>query len=291
MTTPKTLRSWFDGHTKLLRLERASEKEEFDLLTSEKVKRGQTKLLERMGISIGALGVRSTNIGLGGKTIVELERPAQYHTDPKLPYHVLRSGVPVGIIDHLVGASKPSKKNSAPHDKLQVIEGVVSKVSETCIAVTIGSLKDDSDQLELPARCRLIKLADTATFDRLEQTMDLVLQACQNAGLLAASSEQEGKAKVTQSDKEKVTKDDNEKETKDDKEKETKGDAGSVINQISAGGLPEPEQRQQELALSASKRSLQKSSVKLTDLMRVLLGIDPIKLVSRSCSWFPPPNP
>lgn len=68
MTTPKTLRSWFDGHTKLLRLERASEKEEFDLLTSEKVKRGQTKLLERMGISIGGLGVRSTNIGLGGKT-------------------------------------------------------------------------------------------------------------------------------------------------------------------------------------------------------------------------------
>jgi len=91
---------------------------------------------------------------------------------------------------------------------------------------------------------------------------------------------QSDKEKVTKDDKEKETKDDKEKETKDDKEKETKGDAASVINQISAGGLPEPEQRQQESALSASKRSLQKSSVKLTDLMRVLLGIDPIKIPS-----------
>jgi hypothetical protein len=67
MTDSKELRTWLDGHMNLLKRERASEKEEFDLLTSEKVKRGQTKLLERMGISIGALGVRSTNIGLGGK--------------------------------------------------------------------------------------------------------------------------------------------------------------------------------------------------------------------------------
>lgn len=69
-TSPKELRNWFDGQLRLLRLERASESQEFELLTSEKVKRGQTKLLERMGISIGSLSIRHTHLGLGGKTYV-----------------------------------------------------------------------------------------------------------------------------------------------------------------------------------------------------------------------------
>ncbi|KNZ63233.1 uncharacterized protein VP01_116g6 [Puccinia sorghi] len=245
MTTPKTLRSWFDGHTKLLRLERASEKEEFDLLTSEKVKRGQTKLLERMGISIGGLGVRSTNIGLGGKTIVELERPAQYHTDPKLPYHVLRSGVPVGIIDHLVGSSKPSKKNSAPHDKFEVIEGVVSKVSETSIAVTIGSLKDDSDQLELPARCQSnwrtrrlsTGIAPTSSSKRWTKSYRRVRTLAFLHRALRRRRRRRRRAKAT----------------------------------LHQSPTKEP-------APSASKTSLRKSSLNLTDLMRVLLGIDPIQI-------------
>ncbi|KAH9456570.1 hypothetical protein MJO28_006630 [Puccinia striiformis f. sp. tritici] len=107
MTKPKDLRSWFDGLIKLLKLERYPKKQGFELLTSEKVKCGKTKLLEQMEISIGALGVCSTDIGPGGKTMVEFERPGQYHTDPKLPYHTLRSGVPVGIIDHELGSKKP----------------------------------------------------------------------------------------------------------------------------------------------------------------------------------------
>ncbi|KAA1098842.1 hypothetical protein PGT21_015703 [Puccinia graminis f. sp. tritici] len=256
MTNPKDLRAWFEGHLKLLKLERASEKEEFDLLTSEKVKRGQTKLLERMGISIGALGVRSTNIGLGGKTIVELERPAQYHTEPKLPYHTLRSGVPVGIIDNEVGSTKSSRKSSASSsgDKLKVVEGVVSRVTETSIAMTVSSLKDDADQLELPARCRLIKLADTATFDRLEQTMEQIWEACKNLDPGGPSSEKH--VKLPAKDSTPVNKDAN-----------LPVDSSVSLTETTAKSQP-------------MKTSHRKSSVVLTDLMRSLLGIDPIKTMS-----------
>ncbi|PLW33036.1 hypothetical protein PCANC_20543 [Puccinia coronata f. sp. avenae] len=251
MTDSKELRTWLDGHMNLLKRERASEKEEFDLLTSEKVKRGQTKLLERMGISIGALGVRSTNIGLGGKMIVELERPAQYHTDPKLPYHTLRSGVPVGIIDHEVGSSKPSKKGSDSSDKLEIMEGVVSKVTETSIAVTISSHREDSDQLELPARCRLIKLADTATFDRLEQTMEQLADACENEGYLEPRSKEETRSR----------------------------DSGSVNKAgYSESGQGPHEYERQGLASAASRAPPRKPPATLTTLTRTLLGIDYMKI-------------
>jgi hypothetical protein len=65
--------------------------------------------------------------------------------------------VPVGIIANEVGSTKSSKKSSASSsgDTLKLIEGVVSKVTETSIAMTVSSLKEDADQLELPARCRL----------------------------------------------------------------------------------------------------------------------------------------
>ncbi|KAI8460314.1 hypothetical protein BY996DRAFT_4574857 [Phakopsora pachyrhizi] len=164
MTSPKELGAWFDGHLRLLRIERESEKVEFDLLTSEKVRMGQTRLLERMGISIGSLGVRQINIGSGGKTVIELERPAQFHTDPKLPYHSFRPGVPAGIIDHDLGSSKSTAKSSEKKD-LKVIEGVISRVSDTSLSIIMAS-KDDQSQLEIPTRCRIVKLADTATFDR-----------------------------------------------------------------------------------------------------------------------------
>ncbi|KAI9601295.1 hypothetical protein H4Q26_001109 [Puccinia striiformis f. sp. tritici PST-130] len=329
MTNPKDLRSWFDGHIKLLKLERDSEKQEFDLLTSEKVKRGQTKLLERMGISIGALGVRSTNIGLGGKTIVELERPAQYHTDPKLPYHTLRSGVPVGIIDHELGSKKPSRKSPTSSDKeLKMIEGVVSKVTETSIAVTISSLKEDSDQLELPARCRLIKLADTATFDRLEQTMDQVCGACENAGLLGPplkktiSCLQTTQAfqnqlltrhcdppdVVDRSEEHNESPPDN-KSSADDPVPVTENRAQEDTKLAADGSLPinksgpsdsldrsaEDDKVAADISIPADetgvpesnvaktkivKNNSRKSSIALTDLMRTLLGIDPIKMMS-----------
>jgi hypothetical protein len=60
---------------------------------------------------------------------VELEQSAQYYTDPKLPRQTLRSGVPVGVINHEVGSSKPFNKSSAFSDKMQILEGVVSKTT------------------------------------------------------------------------------------------------------------------------------------------------------------------
>ncbi|KAH9816791.1 P-loop containing nucleoside triphosphate hydrolase protein [Melampsora americana] len=190
MTNNISLDKWFKTQLRLLRLERDSEKVEFDLLTSDKVKQGQTKLLERMGISIGGLGVKSTSIGLGGKTTIELERPAQYHTDPKIPYHTFRPGLPAGIIDHDLSSGKAKGVNTKTSklDKITIIEGVVSKVSDTSITLFLSS-NQDSNPPELPARCRIIKLADTGTFDRLENTIETLRISCEAEGIIEPSED------------------------------------------------------------------------------------------------------
>ncbi|EGG02467.1 uncharacterized protein MELLADRAFT_38533 [Melampsora larici-populina 98AG31] len=190
MSTNTGLDKWLKAQLRLLRLERDSEKVEFDLLTSDKVKQGQTKLLERMGISIGGLGVKSTSIGLGGKTTIELERPAQYHTDPKIPYHTFRPGLPAGIIDHDLSSGKAKGVNTKTSklDKITIIEGVVSKVSDTSITLFLSS-NQDSNPPELPARCRIIKLADTGTFDRLESTIETLRISCEAEGIIEPSED------------------------------------------------------------------------------------------------------
>lgn len=90
-------------------------------------------------------------------SIVELERPAQYHTDPKIPYHTFRPGLPAGIIDHDLGSGKSSKggsKKASNSEKIPIIEGVISKVSDTSISMFLSS-KEDANHPELPSRCRM----------------------------------------------------------------------------------------------------------------------------------------
>jgi DNA polymerase alpha-associated DNA helicase A len=104
MITQANVQSFIARQRLLLGREREAEVERSSLLLSN----CGPKLLEQKGLSLGGLGIVSVNIGLGGKTyallhtiivptlispkrrLVELERPAAYHSSPVFPPHNLR---------------------------------------------------------------------------------------------------------------------------------------------------------------------------------------------------------
>ncbi|KAJ3568025.1 hypothetical protein NP233_g5986 [Leucocoprinus birnbaumii] len=166
-----TLTAFIARQRMLLAKERAAEIERSSLLLSN----CGPKLLEQKGLSLGGLGISSVSIGLGGKTLVELERPSAYHTSPLFPPHTLRPGDLARIEQNVSGntpAKKP-KKTSANEEKVQQeAEGVVYKVSDTRIVIAIDSGEGSSDDLNLPERCRVVKLANSVTYDRMDKAID-----------------------------------------------------------------------------------------------------------------------
>lgn len=95
------------------------------------------QLLEAKGLALGNLAGGKTTIGLGGKTLVELERPLAYHTSPVFPPHGFRPGDLVALVDHAAGG-KAKKGSAAKEADANGIEGVVWKVLETKIVVALG---------------------------------------------------------------------------------------------------------------------------------------------------------
>ncbi|OBZ66935.1 DNA polymerase alpha-associated DNA helicase A [Grifola frondosa] len=108
------------------------------------------KLLEQKGLALGGLGVASINIGLGGKTLVELERPAAYHTTPIFP--LIRSD--------------RKRRNKTTYWRRR------SCVQDTRIVIAIEPSESDGDELDLPERCRVLKLANSVTYDRMEKSLN-----------------------------------------------------------------------------------------------------------------------
>ncbi|KAF7366743.1 AAA domain-containing protein [Mycena sanguinolenta] len=171
MSSETRLSSFFARQRLLLAQERAAEVERSSLLLSN----CGPKLLEQKGLSLGGLGVVGVNIGLGGKTLVELERPTAYHTSPIFPPHSFRPG-DLARIEANVSASGPSKKVAAkkPAESKgsQQAEGVVYRVTDTRIVVAIDGSDSSSEDLDLPERCRVLKLANSVTYDRMDKTID-----------------------------------------------------------------------------------------------------------------------
>ncbi|KAF8062300.1 P-loop containing nucleoside triphosphate hydrolase protein [Lyophyllum atratum] len=131
------------------------------------------KLLEQKGLSLGGLGIVGVNIGLGGKTLVELERPTAYHTNPAFPPHTIRAGDLARIEANVVaGPAKKAKKTAAEETKGSQPEGVVYKVSDTRIVIAVDSSDTASEDLDLPERCRVVKLANSVTYDRMDKALD-----------------------------------------------------------------------------------------------------------------------
>ncbi|TFK53080.1 P-loop containing nucleoside triphosphate hydrolase protein [Heliocybe sulcata] len=173
MSSEAELSAFIQRHKQLLTKEREAEIERTYLLLSK----CPPKLLEQKGLSLGGLGIANVNIGLGGKTLVELERPTAYHTTPIFPPHSFRPGDLAGIEDN---ASSTSSKKSAKTKKpgtndsksSRSTEGVVYKVTDTRIVIAVDPSDSPSDDLDLPDRCRVVKLANSVTYDRMEKALD-----------------------------------------------------------------------------------------------------------------------
>ncbi|EIN14507.1 P-loop containing nucleoside triphosphate hydrolase protein [Punctularia strigosozonata HHB-11173 SS5] len=131
------------------------------------------KQLEHKGLAIGGLGVASLNIGLGGKTLVELERPTAYNASPLLPPHTLRPGDLARVEENVTGAgtaskfAKGRKPSTAPDKECKSTEGVVYQVSDSRIVIA-----SDAEDVDLPERCRIVKLANSITYDRMDKAID-----------------------------------------------------------------------------------------------------------------------
>ncbi|KJA25231.1 hypothetical protein HYPSUDRAFT_64818 [Hypholoma sublateritium FD-334 SS-4] len=169
MATEDDLRIFIDRQRALLAKERDAEIERSSLLLSN----CGPKLLEQKGLSVGGLGVVGMNIGLGGKTLVELDRPSAYHASPVFPPHSLRPGDLARIEAHVsstIAIKKP--KSASTTTKGSLVEGVVYKVSDTRIVVAVDSSESSTEDLDLPERCRVLKLANSATYDRMDKAID-----------------------------------------------------------------------------------------------------------------------
>ncbi|KNZ74095.1 DNA polymerase alpha-associated DNA helicase A [Termitomyces sp. J132] len=167
MTTDPQIAAFLDRQRRLLEKERDAEIERSSLLLSN----CGPKLLEQKGLSLGGLGIAGVNIGLGGKTLVELERPAAYHTSSTFPPHTFRPG-DLARIEANVSSAKKAKKTTAGEAKGSQPEGVVYKISDTRIVIAVDSSDPSSEDLDLPERCRVVKLANSVTYDRMEKALE-----------------------------------------------------------------------------------------------------------------------
>ncbi|KAG8777486.1 hypothetical protein FRC15_011315 [Serendipita sp. 397] len=90
MVTTAQLEAFLERQKQLLAEERQAEIDQTSLLLSN----CSPKLLEKKGLALLGLGVVNVNIGLGGKSFVELERPSAHHSSPLFPPHTFRQDFP-----------------------------------------------------------------------------------------------------------------------------------------------------------------------------------------------------
>jgi len=164
--------AFVDRHLSLLSKERDADVEKTSLVFSK----CSPKLLEQKGLALNGLSIVSIGVGLGNKTLVELERPAAYHSITVFPTHTFRPG-DLASIEESIASTGKSKKSTRPtntsvRDKRKSsVEGVVYKVAESRIIIAIDSTRSDLADFDFPERCRIIKLANSITYDRMENAL------------------------------------------------------------------------------------------------------------------------
>lgn len=179
------LQRWFQEQLRLLAEERREEQAQSKLLLSKTA----PKILEKHGLALLGLGVASIRIGVGAKLLVELERPSAHHATSNFPPHTFRSGDLAAVLDN---GAEPQATNENG-----LLQGVVFKVTDTRIVLAISGGKrsasttgstpggqnkrdartgDDKklsgNELDLPERIRLVKVANESTYDRMEHMLD-----------------------------------------------------------------------------------------------------------------------
>ncbi|KAF9183051.1 hypothetical protein BGZ50_004466 [Haplosporangium sp. Z 11] len=127
--------------------------------------------LAKKGLAVLGLTVVGMKTGAGGKSLVDLELSNATSTSPALPAHRLRVGDIVALEEHGTGSKgKPMKATWKPK-----LDGVIFRITETTIVVAIKSKKEGENEEEIPKevqeRCRLIKLANNVTYERMISQM------------------------------------------------------------------------------------------------------------------------
>ncbi|BGP01775.1 hypothetical protein NBRC10513v2_005414 [Rhodotorula toruloides] len=149
----------------LTKTEQAAEEKESSLLFTN----ASVSLLERSGLALGNLSGQ-TSIGLGGRLLVELTRPAAYHSSPDFPPHDFRPGDlarlrPQGAAGG--GARKatrgPSKEEKGKEKDDDALDAVVYRTTANRMVLAVD---DPSDDFMLPERIQIIKVANPITFVR-----------------------------------------------------------------------------------------------------------------------------
>ncbi|KAI0709241.1 P-loop containing nucleoside triphosphate hydrolase protein [Earliella scabrosa] len=174
MATDAELKAFIARQHQLLDREREAEIERTSLLLSN----CPPKLLEQKGLCLAGLGVSSVGIGLGGKTLVELERPTAYHSSPLFPPHTLRPGDLARIEEHSTSGSATKKTPKAKtvgkpeKTKGNGVQGVVYKVTDTKIVVAVDPPDTSGEDVDLSDRCRVVKLANSVTYDRMDKGLN-----------------------------------------------------------------------------------------------------------------------
>lgn len=103
--------------------------------------------------------------------MVELERPSAYHSSTIFPPHTFRPG-DLARIEANVSSAPASKKSKPSTDaKGAQAEGVVYKVTDSKIIIAVDGSDSNSDDLDLPERCRVLKLANSVTYDRMDKAI------------------------------------------------------------------------------------------------------------------------
>lgn len=144
-------RAWIQQHLDLIQAEREAEVEETALLFSK----SSQHLLALNGLALLNLSPCSVSVGLGGKTLIELEPDQAYHSSPALPQHTFKPGDLAGLAKPEKGG-KEAKSGKEKEKEQDQIQGVVSKVLEGKIVLAVDDAKrPQSEELDIPQRCAL----------------------------------------------------------------------------------------------------------------------------------------
>lgn len=294
----RDLTLYFNRLSHLLSLESSADQARTSLLASN----CSWDVLAQRGLALNGLSVAGISLGLGGKSLIALHRPSAFHTDPALPSSTFRPGDPASIVaQEAVRKAAPSgkKKDTAEGEGAGcAVEGVVYKVSErargkeragelrrvlitlllsrqvTETTITLAVSPRDGEDLELPERCRLIKMANSGTFDRMEKAVERVrrllgvllenVPAGVEAVKVKGAVEEEEEIKETMAEEVKSV------------DEETKENAKKLVVATAALSLDSPSSTEPETPLPAPEPTLNLTSNHPSfPLLRTLFGLDP----------------
>jgi DNA polymerase alpha-associated DNA helicase A len=149
---------------KCIDLERAADVEQTTLL----LKTLPQKKLAIKGLAIINLITENVRTGLGGRTILELRNDLSFHESDSLVSGDIRTGDIVKI-DKMSSSSKTKGKND--EDQKSACEGVVTRVSQQSIVITVNEEHDERILDIMNERLWIVKISNSVTYKRMESTM------------------------------------------------------------------------------------------------------------------------